>query len=50
MSRVASLAGYLVVPLLASYFYFGGCGTGKTGLVLGARLWGVSVTAAWCSA
>jgi hypothetical protein len=42
--------GTLVVPLLAAYLFFGGCGAGKKGFVLGARAWGVTVTAAWCSA
>jgi hypothetical protein len=55
MNRAFSLAhrwggpAALVVPLLAAYLYLGACGAGKHGFVLGVRLGGVSITAAWCA-
>ncbi len=42
---VASLAA----PLLATYLYFGACGPRKHGVVVSARVFGVSIQAAWCS-
>jgi hypothetical protein len=44
------VAGAWVVPLLAAYFFVGGCGPGKRGLVLHVQAWGIAVTAAYCSA
>jgi hypothetical protein len=40
----------LVAPLLAAYLYVGACGPGKRGVVVTGRAFGVSVSAAWCSA
>jgi hypothetical protein len=39
-----------VVPVLAAFLYVGGCGAGKRGLVVHVHAWGVTVTAAYCSA
>jgi hypothetical protein len=39
-----------VAPLLAAYFFVGGCGEGRSGFVLSFHLGKVAVTAAWCEA
>jgi hypothetical protein len=48
--RKASLWSGAVAPLLAAYFFVGGCGEGRSGFVLSFHLGKVAVTAAWCEA